>query len=424
MIIWVSFSVFIALPWISDISQVFTKTIAVLIVGGIAIIPGAAMAFVYATMAYFKHKKPKENYGELVSVLVAAYNEEDSIIDTLNSLTKQNYLGDIEIIVCNDGSTDRTGELVDNYIDNFEGDRKKFRLKHIQLEKNSGKSEALNAGLKIADAAATITVDADTTLHDNAIQFLVNKLMFGDKKPSAVAGVVLVKNTFKNFMTRIQHWDYMVGMSAVKRAQSAYGATLVAQGAFSAYKTEILKKIGGWDNTVGEDIVLSWKMLDEDFIIDYEPNAIVFTNVPTTYKTFFHQRKRWSRGLIEAFRNTPKLLLKRKEYVPFIYYNALFPFLDICFVFVFLPSVIAAVFFQWYLLASLVTLLILPLGVFLNFLIFFKQKDTLKKNRLSINQNFLGFIYFIFLYQIIQVPATLAGYFSEIFKLKKSWGTK
>ena len=65
-----------------------------------------------------------------------------------------------------------------------------------------------------------------------------------------------VKNDKKNFITKLQQWDYTLGIFGVKLYQGNYNSTLVAQGAFSAYKTCLLKQIGGWQNCVGEDLAL------------------------------------------------------------------------------------------------------------------------------------------------------------------------
>ena len=78
----------------------------------------------------------------------------------------------------------------------------------------------------------------------------------------AVAGAVLVRNSRASLMTAAQEWDYFHGISAVKRMQSMYHGTLVAQGAFSLYRKQALKTVGGWPDCVGEDIVMTWAMLE------------------------------------------------------------------------------------------------------------------------------------------------------------------
>ena len=81
----------------------------------------------------------------------------------------------------------------------------------------------------------------------------------------------------------------------VKLYQGNYNSTLVAQGAFSAYKTKIVKDVGGWQDCVGEDIVLTWDLLSKGYKTNFAKNAIAFTESPETLKGLFRQRKRWAR---------------------------------------------------------------------------------------------------------------------------------
>src|SRR4029078_13531218 len=77
----------------------------------------------------------------------------------------------------------------------------------------------------------------------------------------AVAGSVLVCNSRDNLLTKMQEWDYFLGIAAVKRVQGLYQSTLVAQGAFSLYRTERVREIGGWPDAIGEDIVVTLRLM-------------------------------------------------------------------------------------------------------------------------------------------------------------------
>lgn len=131
----------------------------------------------------------------------------------------------------------------------------------------------------------------------------MNKLVNSDEKTAATAGCLFVKNAKKSFITKLQEWDYTLGIFGVKLVQGNYDSALVAQGAFSAYKTKILKEIGGWKNCIGEDIVLTWQLLSKGYETNFAKNAIAFTEVPEKLKDLGKQRKRWARGMIEAFKN-------------------------------------------------------------------------------------------------------------------------
>ena len=117
-----------------------------------------------------------------------------------------------------------------------------------------------------------------------------------NKKVGAVAGTIFVKNATKNLITKMQYWEYLLSLSCIKRVQGLFQSTLVAQGAFSIYDTSLLKEIGGWKDSIGEDIVLSWEILSKGYKIYYDDCAISFTNVPESLKVFTRQRTRWARG--------------------------------------------------------------------------------------------------------------------------------
>ena len=366
-------------------------------------------------------KRPKYNKVEKlppISILIAAYNEQSCIYDTLKSIYDQKYPSPFEVIVINDGSIDKTVE----YVKSFKNNNLSNNLIIIDNQVNKGKALVLNQGLKEVKYDLTITVDADSILHKGALEKIVLTITQSDENYAAVAGTIICKNYNESFMARLQYWDYLVGISSVKRIQSMYQGTLVAQGAFSIYKTEILREIGGWPNKIGEDIVLTWSILDRDHKVGHSENAICFTNVPEDYKAFYKQRKRWSRGLVEAFYSHPKLLLKRRKSTFFVWYNFLFPLIDFVFLFGFFPGVLLALIFKFYLIAGIMTLLQIPLAILFNVTIYMIQKDALKQEGLKIpNGMWLTSLVYIMFYQLIMTPATLDGYYAEILQKKKTW---
>lgn len=109
-----------------------------------------------------------------------------------------------------------------------------------------------------------------------------------------------------------------------------YDSTLVAQGAFSVYKTEIIKEIGGWQSCIGEDIVLTWKLLSRGYKTNFAKNAIAFTEVPEKLYTLGKQRKRWARGMIEAFKRVKTVTSKKLNFKSkfLMCLNLFFPFID------------------------------------------------------------------------------------------------
>ena len=289
------FSIFINIPWIKDIACQFGYFLAIYLVLFIAIIPGFIFVFMFISLLLNKKEKHRCDTKEKdVTVLIPLYNAQNSIKETVNSIINQKYCGNILIYMIDDGSTDDYLPIVKSM--NLDSKITLIKSPHV------GKAKALNEALKYVRTKYTITVDSDTVLHPLAIKNIVQKLENSDKNTAAVAGCLLVKNAKKNFITKLQEWDYTLGIFGVKLYQGNYNSTLVAQGAFSIYKTNILKQIGGWQNCVGEDIVLTWELLSRGYTTSFAKDAIALTEVPESLKDLKRQRKRWARGMIEAFK--------------------------------------------------------------------------------------------------------------------------
>jgi biofilm PGA synthesis N-glycosyltransferase PgaC len=247
---WGAFSIWAAQPWFNDLSAVIGSFAAYFLILFIAIIPGCMNAFVF--VALLLDKRPPvildQKYPD-ITVLVAAYNEADSIKSTLDAITKQEYPASIQTIVINDGSVDAT----ENIINSFKSGHKNIEL--INLDVNGGKAAALNQGLKNARAKIIISIDADSYLRPDAIKNIVGRYLSDPVNTKAVAGEVLIRNSRENWITKAQEWDYFLGIASIKRIQSLFQGTLVAQGAFSLYDKDTLVELGGWPEMVGEDIV-------------------------------------------------------------------------------------------------------------------------------------------------------------------------
>jgi biofilm PGA synthesis N-glycosyltransferase PgaC len=233
----------------------------------------------------------------------------------------------------------------------------------------------------------------------------------------------MVRNSRATWMTRAQEWDYFQGIAAIKRVQSLYQGTMVAQGAFSLYDTTTLRDIGGWPDCIGEDIVLSWSILKAGHRIGYCEDALLFTNAPTTLLQFSRQRKRWSRGMIEAFKQHPDILLMRSLPSAFVYWNLLFPFLDLIFTLVFIPGIVLALFGYFWIVGP-ITLALIPMAMAMNYFMYRIGRRTFEQLGLRVRFNLSGFFIYSLFYSLIMQPVSLAGYVAEILNLRKSWGTK
>ena len=324
----------------------------------------------------------------------------------------------MRVIVINDGSTDDTAEKVYGVLGKYSW------LEFLDLKQNVGKASALNKALALVKTTLTITIDGDSYLFKDAIKHLVERYLSDPAGTVAVAGAVLVRNSRTNLVTKVQEWDYFHGIAAVKRLQSLYQGTLVAQGAFSIYQTDVLNDVGGWPCCVGEDIVLTWAILKQGYRVGYAEDACLFTNAPETWSQFFKQRQRWSRGLMEAFREHWQLLFKFRMSTLFIWWNLLFPYLDIVYSLAFIPGLILAL-FGIYWIAGPMTLIVLPLAMLVNYLMFRIQSRMFTAQKLRVRRNIGGFMFYSLLYSLVLQPACVIGYFKEIFAGKiKNWGTK
>lgn len=416
-ILWMTFSVYAGLPWIDQLSAIIGTLPAWLVIAGIAVIPGFMNAFLVTSLLLDRRPGIAARTGPLpgITILVAAYNEESHIASTVESIGRQHYPGPVQVIVINDGSTDGTRARLDALDHAW--------LQVVHLERNAGKSAALNVGLALARHRLTITVDGDSYLYRNALHNLVGRYLGDPVGTTAVAGAVLVRNSRHNLVTAVQEWDYFHGIAAIKRLQSLYQGTLVAQGAFSLYETEVLRQAGGWSDTVGEDIVLTWKLLEQGHRVGFAENAVLFTNAPTTWRQFIRQRQRWSRGLIEAFKVHWRLLFKWRMTTVFIWWNLLFPYLDLVYTLAFLPGLVLAL-FGIYWIAGPMTLLVLPLGMLVNYVMYSIQSRMFLQQGLKVRRNVTGFVFYALFYGLILQPACVIGYLQEILNRTKTWGTK
>lgn len=206
--------------------------------------------------------------------------------------------------------------------------------------------------------------------------------------------------------------------------QSLYQGTLVAQGAFSIYRRQALLDVGGWPDCVGEDIVLSWALLDRGHRIGYAEDAIAWTNAPSSLRQFARQRQRWSRGLIEALNQHESLIRKPRLTMMFVWWNLLFLPLDLTYTLIFIPGALAAILFQKYWIAGPMTLVVLPLAVLWNLVIFRMQSRMFRSLGLKVRHNARGLIFYLLVYALLMQPICVWGYAAEIAGLRRKWGTK
>jgi len=278
--------------FIFDVFRLFRAGIGFIFIAGILLVSGRAL--VVGLLALAEKLRPAEpehpDYEPSVTVLIPAYNEEVVILDTIRSALESGY-PKLEILVIDDGSVDRTAELVrESY-----GRDSRVRL---LLQPNRGKPTALNNGLAEATGEIIVSIDADTIVDPDAIPLLVRH--FVDPKVGAVAGNVKVMNR-NRWLTRWQALEYITSQNLEKRAFDLLNCIPVVPGAAGAWRASVLKSHGGFSgDTVAEDTDLTLTIRREGWKILYDEDAIGRTEVPETVETLIRQRFRWTFGTLQA----------------------------------------------------------------------------------------------------------------------------
>jgi poly-beta-1,6-N-acetyl-D-glucosamine synthase len=412
-VLWLLTSWRLAQPWLGELAQVTGYFSAVLIIFFIALLPGFLNAHILSSVIL--DRPPTMNLAmdyPSISVLIAAYNEEANIADTFRAIGKQDYPGQIEIVVVDDGSSDNTVGVLESL------KAPNLRVVHAH---HGGKARALNEGLTYINHDIVVCIDADTFLHPQALRRIVARFLTDPPDTAAVAGCVLVKNSRSTFMTRLQEWDYFTGIASAKRQQSLYQGTLVAQGAFSAFHSKVVKAHKGWPSVIGEDIVMTWSLIKSGWRIGFEPTAIGFTSAPTTIKGFYRQRKRWARGMIEGLKQHGRLVWSSSRLSAFfVGIDFIIPLIDLFYAFVFLPSVVLAFFGHYYVVGPL-TLLVMPFAFLIVLVMYKKQKAVFDELHLKVRQNFAGFLVYMMIYQALMSPICVIGYAQELLGMTKRW---
>jgi len=233
-------------------------------------------------------------YRPQVAVLIPAYNEEKVIERTVQGALDSDY-PDLRVIVIDDGSKDRTLEIARRA---FAAEVAAGRVL-ILTKPNGGKAEALNFGLQhIGDAELFVGIDADTIIAPDAITRMVPHFL--NPKVAAVAGNAKVGNRV-NLWTRWQALEYITSQNFERRALNTMGAVSVVPGAIGAWRTETVRAAGGYHvDTVAEDADLTMALLRNGYRVEYEDQALAFTEAPTSANALMRQRFRWSFGILQA----------------------------------------------------------------------------------------------------------------------------
>lgn len=249
-----------------------------------------------------EHERAGAPFEPFVSVIVPAYNEEQVIESTIRSLLNSDYLR-FEIIVVDDGSTDRTSDVVQ---EKFAG----HPLVHLFTVPNAGKAAALNFGLRHTKGDLIVALDADTQFPSATIRALARR--FVDPTMGAVAGNAKVGNRI-NIVTRWQALEYITSQNMDRRAFASLNCITVVPGAVGAWRRELIEKCGGFsDHTLAEDQDLTLQIRKLGYQIGYEELAIAWTEAPDSLRTLANQRFRWAYGTLQCLWKHRDALFRRR----------------------------------------------------------------------------------------------------------------
>lgn len=314
----------------------------------------------------------KHDYYFPVSILVPAYNEEVTIIASIKSLIDLDYKL-FEIIVIDDGSKDRTSEILIEYFDmkeitipirkilpcrdvvaTYKAMINKKPLILIKKE-NGGKGDALNLGINTSQYPYFLCIDADSMLQKDSLERIVQPVL-EDDDVVAVGGLIRVAQCVSMVDGMVKEyrfpWNPLVAMQVVEYDRSFlaskllmddFNGNLIISGAFGLFKKDVAISAGGYDSsTLGEDMELVVKLHifcrnnQMKYKIRYEANAICWSQVPSSLQDLRKQRRRWHIGLYQSMIKYKVMLFNPRfglvgaiSYIYFLMYELLSPYIEL-----------------------------------------------------------------------------------------------
>jgi cellulose synthase/poly-beta-1,6-N-acetylglucosamine synthase-like glycosyltransferase len=306
-----------------------------------------------------------------ITLIAPAFNEEATCVDATRSLLTLRY-GDMEVLVCNDGSKDQTLERLTEAFDLEEsfrlqtGDiptaaiRGVYRSRIHQVlwvidKDNGGKADTLNAGLNFCRTPLFCAMDADSLLEREALTRIVRPFV-EDARTIAAGGVIRIINGCtveegavtdvrlpRELLPRFQVLEYLRAFLAGRMGWHELDATLIISGAFGVFRRELVVEVGGYaTDTVGEDMELVVRLhrhcLEKSipYTIGFVPDPVAWTECPGTLKVLGRQRDRWQRGLVETLLRHRKMLLNPRygrigmlAYPYFVFLEMLSPLVEV-----------------------------------------------------------------------------------------------
>ena len=295
-----------------------------------------------------------------VSLLIPAYNEENTIVESITHAINQEYPC-LEIIVVNDGSKDNTLELLidafdlsENYniiIDEVIPTQQVTKIFTSNVidnliivdKKNGGKADALNCAINASSADYILCLDADTILTKNTIQYLINPFLMNKKVVATSGSVRIISEKKYSVFDDLQKIEFVNSISLFRTGWNFINSNLIISGALGLFKRDVMITVGGYHNlAIGEDMEIIIR-LHQNLIYNKEKYVILqlayptcFTNAVPGYRAMTNQRKRWQKGLLSSLRLHINLLFNVKYKsvgligMPFyLFFEVIAPFIEL-----------------------------------------------------------------------------------------------
>jgi poly-beta-1,6 N-acetyl-D-glucosamine synthase len=357
------------------------------------------------SLVYSLRKVEDSQVHPMISVIVPSYNEEVTIADCIQSLSSLDY-PNYEVIIVDDGSTDKTLEIAKSL------ETPKIRVVH---QENRGKANALNTGIQLSESEIIVTVDADTTIRRDGLARVAGRFA-RNPRLGAVAGNIKVEQG-SGLLNALQSMEYTVGINLIRKAESMLRSVMIVPGPIAAMRREAIQSVGLFsDDTFAEDFDATMKLSKAGYGVEYEENALAYTDVPKSLEDLMKQRRRWYRGMIQVLDKHRDMFL-RPRYgfagvlgVPNLWFETTSPILN-------LALILLALLSGLYLGEASVTLIGLAtyLGMDMFVGLYALSLDPVKKTRDFLTLPLLPF------YNIFLDGVRLMSFTEEILNLKMAW---
>lgn len=399
-----------------DIENIFVKIGSALILFFTTIIILRYMFLLFFSILKLIFKSQKNislkqiSTNKKVTIIVPAYNEEVVIETSIKSLLEQTY-PNLEILIIDDGSKDQTFIRAKQY--EFDSGDRSLR---VLSKENGGKAKAINYGILNSKGSLIMVVDADSKLDKNAV--ILMSRYFEDEEIAAVAGSVYVSNQH-NIWTKLQALEYIEGLNMVRNGQAFLKLVNIIPGPIGMFRKQALYDVGLYDSdTFAEDCDVTLKLISKGYKIDFEPEAVAYTEAPDNLLDLIKQRYRWTRGILQAIKKHKALLwhFKINPAASFTMWYMLFesvfwPFMDLWtnmfIVYVSIVSGFSVLIFYWW---SMFTILDITGALYC---------VLVTGERISLI--FYAIYYRLFFIEIINIAKILST-FEEWFGIEMSWG--